>query len=245
MLQAVLFDLDNTLLLFEESTFFEAYSGQLYRSFADLLAPQQFFEKLMRSTQVMVENNGQLNNDQLFIQHFSQDVPVPADELWQRFEQFYATQFAQFQYLMEPLPEARDVIRKVQARGLKTVIATNPLFPMNVQQLRLRWAGLEKIRFDLITSADNFNVCKPRLDYYLKIAQTIHVAPEQCLMVGNDPFNDMIAAKTGMKTYLTTDSNHYSIELSQALAKNAVLEMPRPDYEGRFKNLLPTIEKLI
>lgn len=238
MIQAVLFDLDNTLILFEESKFFEAYYKQLYLSFTDLLSPQQFFEKLMQSTRVMVENDGRMNNAQHFINHFAKGMDVSADELWQRFEEFYATKFEQFQYLMEPLPDARDVIRKIQSLGLKTVIATNPMFPMNVQQIRLRWAGLEDVTFNLVTSADNFNLCKPNLDYYLKISDEIGVPPEKCLMVGNDPFNDMIANKTGMKTYLTTDSNHYSIELSQALAKNVSSEMPEPDYKGKFRDIL-------
>ena len=56
-------------------------------------------------------------------------------------------------------------------------------------------------------------------------------------MVGNDPFNDMIASKTGMKTYLTTDSEDYSIDLSRELAKDTDMEMPEPDFQGRFNEL--------
>jgi predicted HAD superfamily phosphohydrolase YqeG len=39
-LQAVLFDLDNTLILFEESVFFKRYSKSLYLTFQDLMTPQ-------------------------------------------------------------------------------------------------------------------------------------------------------------------------------------------------------------
>ena len=56
-------------------------------------------------------------------------------------------------------------------------------------------------------------------------------------MVGNDPFNDMIASKTGMKTYLTTDSEAYSIELSRELAKHTKLELPEPDFKGTLIEL--------
>ncbi len=48
----------------------------------------------------------------------------------------------------------------------------------------------------------------------------------------------MIAAKTGMKTYLTTDSENFSIEMSRQLAKNTKLEMPAPDYKGNLKDLI-------
>jgi FMN phosphatase YigB (HAD superfamily) len=82
------------------------------------------------------------------------------------------------------------------------------------------------------------NYVKPRLEFYYQICEKIAVQPEKCLMVGNDPFNDMIAAKAGMKTFLSTDSNQISIEMSRELAKNASLEMPRPDYKGRLKDLI-------
>jgi len=245
MLKAVLFDLDNTLIHFEEDKFFEAYSKKLYLSFADILTPEQFIKKLIYATQMMVNNPGKVSNAEFFIEHFADGISLEKEKLWQRFEKFYATEFEQFQSLMTPLKSARDIVQKVQARGLKTVIATNPMFPTEVQLVRLRWAGMENISFDLITSAENFNYCKPQLEYYQEIANRIEVAPEECLMVGNDPFNDMIASKVGMKTYLTTDSDHLSIELSRELAKNANLEFPPPDFKGQLKEILNVIDNLM
>ncbi|MDZ7265567.1 MAG: hypothetical protein ONB16_13415, partial [candidate division KSB1 bacterium] len=71
------------------------------------------------------------------------------------------------------------------------------------------------------------------------------VQPENCLMVGNDGFNDMIAAKIGMKTYLTTDSQHLSIELSRELASGMKMEMPTPDFKGSVTELWPVIEMML
>lgn len=240
-LQAVLFDLDNTLILFEELVFFENYTKKLYLVFKDIMTPAEFTQRLIRSTQMMVNNNGEMNNAEYFIKDFADGTNVGEKELCKRFENFYEHEFEQFQPLMKPLDGAREVISFIENSGQKILIASNPMFPMNVQQSRLRWAGLDDIRFDLITAAENSTYVKPRLEYYYQICEKINVSPENCLMVGNDPFNDMIAAKTGMKTYLTTDSSHLSIELSRELAKNENIELPVPDFRGPLKELKKVI----
>ncbi len=242
--QAILFDLDNTLILFEEVVFFQHYSKKLYLSFQDLMTPQQFSYKLIHSTQMMIKNNGEKSNAEFFVNDFADGIVMDKKELWKRFEKFYSNEFGQFQPLMKPLEGARDIMLKIQQLGLKLVIASNPMFPMNVQLMRLRWAGLGDINFDLVTSADNTSYVKPRLEYYQDICEKIDVKPEHCLMVGNDGFNDMIASKIGMKTYLTTDSDQLSIELSRELAKDVNIEMPMPDFKGLLNDVIIAIENL-
>ncbi len=237
MIEAVLFDLDNTLLLFDETEFFKAYSGKLYLSFQDVLAPDDFVRRLMFATQKMTDNDGKQNNATVFIRYFKDGLNISPEKLWQRFENFYEKEFHQFQTLMQPADGAREVVKFIQEENLKIVIATNPMFPLKVQLMRLEWAGLSDVEFDLITHAENSYFCKPKLEYYQEISEKIAVPPESCLMVGNDPFNDMIASKIGMNTYLTTDSDHISIELSRELAKNDKLELPEPDFRGALKSL--------
>ena len=243
-LQAVLFDLDNTLILFEEVVFFEHYTKKLYLAFKDIMTPQEFTQRLIHSTQMMVKNDGEMNNAEFFIKDFADGTNVSTKKLWERFANFYENEFEQFKSLMKPLDGAIEVISLIQESGLKIVIASNPMFPMNVQLSRLRWAGLDDIHFDFITAAENSTYVKPRLEYYNQISKKINVLPENCLMVGNDPFNDMIAAKTRMKTYLTTDSSHLSIELSRELAKNENISLPVPDYRGSLKELTKVIGEL-
>jgi HAD superfamily hydrolase (TIGR01549 family) len=244
-LQAVLFDLDNTLILFEELVFFEHYTRKLYLAFKDIMTPQDFSQRLIHSTQMMVNNNGEINNAEFFINDFADGTNADKKELWQRFADFYENEFEQFHSLMKPLDGARNVVLFIKQQGLKIVIASNPMFPTNVQLARLRWAGLDDISFDLITGAENTSFVKPRLEYYHQICETIAIQPENCLMVGNDEFNDMIASKIGMMTFLTTDSDHLSIEMSRELAKKANLEIPTPDFKGSLKELKHVIDQLM
>lgn len=243
-LQAVLFDLDNTLILFEETTFFKNYSSKLYLSFKDLMTSQEFGQRLVQSTQMMLKNNGEMTNAEFFIRDFANGTLTDKQELWKRFSDFYDNEFEQFKPLMKPLEGAKAVVSFIHRAGLKIVIASNPMFPMNVQMTRLRWAGLDDIPFDLVTSADNTTYVKPRLEYYQQISEKINVPPENCLMVGNDALNDVIASKIRMKTYLTTDSDHISIEMSRELVKDVRVEMPVPDFTGPLKDVITAVENL-
>jgi FMN phosphatase YigB (HAD superfamily) len=237
-IKAVLFDLDNTLLLFDERKFFEAYSQNLYLSFKDVLSMQEFAKRLIASTQVMTMNGGNQSNAECFIQEFSNGLAVNKDKIWQRFEKFYEEKFEQFEYLMSPLPNARNILEKIYKNNIKIIIASNPMFPANVQLFRLNWAGLEDFPFELITDATNSTYCKPNLNYYLEICRNINIEPQYCLMVGNDSLNDMIASKIGVKTMLTSDSPHHDIELSRELAKKMNLEIPQPDHKGKLIDVL-------
>ena len=97
-IEAVLFDLDNTLILFDETKFFETYSKKLYLSFQDIFSPREFVHRLISSTQVMTNNDGKLTNAEFFINDFAKGLPADKNELWQLFEKFYATEFEQLEF---------------------------------------------------------------------------------------------------------------------------------------------------
>jgi FMN phosphatase YigB (HAD superfamily) len=93
----------------------------------------------------------------------------------------------------------------VKAKGLRVILATNPLFPRIATESRVRWAGLDKDDFDEITTFEDYTHCKPNLDYYKDILAKFNLDPEECLMVGNDVDEDMITTGLGMRVFLLTD----------------------------------------
>ena len=89
--------------------------------------------------------------------------------------------------------------------GYRVVLATNPLFPAIATRNRIRWAGLNPEDFELVTTYENSHYCKPNPDYYREILGKLSLDGSQCLMVGNDVGEDMIAGILGMKVFLLTD----------------------------------------
>ena len=248
MLKAVLFDLDNTLILFEEEKFLMGYYPVLMARFAGVFPDGQFAERLMKATLVLRDNNGSKINRELFMGALCDGLDVKREEVWARFEQFFSLDFDMFRDAVIPAPGAEVTFRHVKARGLKIVVATNPIWPLVVQKKRLAWAGLGGIDINLITHIDNKSYCKPQLGYFRQICDLINVKPEECLMVGDDPANDMVAARTGMKTYQATDSRAYSqkpLAISKNVIGNDLEGIPPADFSGLLAEVPEAVNVLL
>ena len=206
MLKAVLFDLDGTLLPMDQDVFTKGYFKLLARKVAPLgYEPEALIAAVWRGTGAMVQNDGSCTNEDAFWKDFSaffggrvlNDKPV--------FEDFYARDFQQAQGTCGFTPDAARVVRLIKDAGLRVALATNPLFPAVATQSRIRWAGLAPEDFELYTTYENIGFCKPNLNYYREILRRMDLAPEDCLMVGNDVGEDMVAERLGMGVFLLTD----------------------------------------
>lgn len=88
----------------------------------------------------------------------------------------------------------------------KVVLATNPLFPPAGVRTRLGWVNLKPEDFDYWTHYENSSFCKPNPAYYQEIMKVLGLDAGQCLMIGNDVQEDVVAAQSiGMDTFLVTD----------------------------------------
>lgn len=202
----ILFDLDGTLLPMDQDEFVRAYFKLLAKKLAGHgYDPQALLGNIWKGVEAMVKNTGEVNNEEAFWRTFDaiygedvrNDIPL--------FEEYYRNEFQQVQPVCGFNPQAAEVIHYVKEKGLRTILATNPLFPVVATASRIRWAGLKKEDFELVTTYENSRHCKPNPDYYKDIIEEIGVKPEECLMVGNDVKEDMIAESLGMKVFLLTD----------------------------------------
>lgn len=245
MTEAVLFDIDNTLILFEENAFFRAYMTRLTPKFLDIFTAEQFQQRLIGATRALLDNRGRITNSEYYLNHFSREMEHLRPEFWTRFNHFYDTEFNQLCTMVKAVSAAQDVLRAIHENGLKLIAASNPLWPLSVQTIRLAWAGVETLPYSFITHIENSSFCKPQPEFYLEVCDKIKLKPEQCLMVGNDPLNDMIAGKTGMKTYLTSDSQNlgYStFSLSTRIRNNPPRSLPEPNFRGPLSGVINALD---
>lgn len=205
-IKAVLFDLDGTLLPMDQDAFIAAYFGELTKKFAPLgYDPKAFVEGIWQGTKAMVTNNGEKLNEERFWDSFSSVVGDSIKEREEDFDEFYENKFARVQKSCGYNPCAADVIEAVRKKGLRVILATNPIFPSAATYQRCAWAGLSPEMFELVTTYENSHFCKPNLKYYDEILEKCGLSPEECVMVGNDVGEDMIAKKLGMGVFLLTD----------------------------------------
>ncbi len=203
----VLFDLDGTLLPMDQSIFVKAYFGGLVKKLAPLgYEPQQLINTVWGGTAAMVKNNGSHVNEIAFWKYFSQIYGEErARKDYPFFEKFYLENFDEVAAACGYTPRAKDVIDFLKEKGVRRVLATNPIFPSIATEKRMAWAGLSPADFEHFTSYENSSYCKPNLDYYREILKKIGCLPEECAMVGNDVSEDMVARELGMQVFLLTD----------------------------------------
>jgi len=202
-IKALLFDLDDTLLGNNmEGAFLQRYLDMLTRRIAHLMDPELFVRLIWDSTEAMTRNNDDTRTlQQVFWDDFSSRTDVPKEKLLPLLMDFYINDFPALEKETRRLPDARPVIQAAFDRGYDVVIATKPLFPRIAIEHRLAWAGIDDFEYALITSYEVMHFCKPHPRYFLEIAERLDHRPEECLMIGNDPADDMAAGKVGMKTF--------------------------------------------
>ena len=208
-IKAVLFDLDGTLLSMDQDRFIEAYLKKLAAHMAPHgYDPKEFIKALWKGTAAVVKNNGEKRNEEVFWEVFEELFPerdLGADSKY--FDEFYATKFDSVKdIVVKDEPLSKETVEYVKKKGLRAILATNPLFPSVATEKRIAWAGLSADDFEFFTTYENSSYSKPNLDYYRWVVSKTGLSFEECLMVGNDVSDDMVARELGMKVFLLTDN---------------------------------------
>ena len=228
----VLFDLDGTLLPMDQDHFVKMYFGLLAKTLTPS-DPEALIKAVWVGTKAMMTNDGSKTNEDAFWDTYCQLLGEDrrADE--PAFRSFYENQFELVRNACGFNPKAAETIALVKSRGLKTALATNPLFPRIATQARARWAGLNLDDFELYTTYEDYSHCKPDPRYYQAVLDKLGLTAEECLMVGNDAVEDVAATKLGMQVFLLTDC---------LINKNGVDIAEYP--HGGFDELMAFIENL-
>ena len=202
----VLFDLDGTLLPMDQDVFVKTYFGLLAKRLAPLgYEPTELIKAIWAGTKAMINNVGEKTNEEVFWDDFASRYGEEARKDLPEFDAFYREDFDKVKEVCGFNSKARKVIEFLKQKEIHVVLATNPIFPAIATEKRIGWAGLVTEDFELYTTYENSKYCKPNLEYYKEIVNKLDVKPEECLMVGNDVGDDMVAEKIGMKVFLLTD----------------------------------------
>ncbi|MBL0387803.1 HAD family hydrolase [Tumebacillus sp. ITR2] len=114
----------------------------------------------------------------------------------------------------QPFAGMVETLEALRARGLKLGIVTNGQTEM--QSLGLSVLGLNE-RVDAVLISEAEGLRKPDPALFARAAERLGVAPEACLYVGDHPRNDIHGARTaGMKTAWFPNSVAWIEEVERA-----------------------------
>lgn len=202
-LTTVLFDLDGTLLPMDEDVFIKNYFGRLVEKLAPFgYEPEQLIQSIWTGTKAMIMNSGNHTNENVFWNTFKEIYGEESIKDIGIFEEFYRVEFQDVRSVCGTIQKIEEMITCLKDMGLRLVLATNPLFPVIATHSRIRWAGLQPEDFEYITTYENSHYAKPNPKYYEEILAKLGLKAEECIMVGNNADDDMVAGTIGMKTFL-------------------------------------------
>lgn len=204
----VLFDLDGTLLPMDNDVFTKGYFGLLVKKLAPYgYGKDELVSGIWKGTAAMVANDGKCSNYIVFWKAFAYALGDRVYDTKPVFDEFYENEFQLAKEFCGFSNYSAEIVRTAKTKGLRTVLASNPIFPMTAQKARLEWAGISVDEFEFITSYENFSYSKPNPKYYTAIAEQLGISPAGCLLVGNDVDEDMKAASAaGMSVFLLTEN---------------------------------------
>lgn len=196
MIQAILFDLDDTLLGSQMDRFLPGYFDAIGDYCQSFLEKKRFLKELLYTTQAaMAPRDTAVTNETFFWQVFYERTGLSQSDLNPVLERFYLEEFPKLQSTTEKKAFAPELVQACFAQGLKVVIATNPIFPRLAVEARLAWAGVpvNEFAYDLVTTYENMHATKPHEAYYREILAAIGCEPAHVLMVGDQWQNDLVA----------------------------------------------------
>lgn len=207
MMNTVLFDLDGTLLGMDYNDFEKRYFSLLGIKFQEHCSPEELYKNIWESTIHMVKNSDGIKlNHEIFFDKFNSLIKEEQkDSFLNGFNDFYDNEFDLVKDTTFKMESMVKAVNELKVKGYDVIVATNPLFPKVAIDKRVEWAGFSLHDFSYVTNFEVCRFCKPNPKFYEDILKINNKRPEECLMVGNDMLEDMIAKKLGMSTYLVTD----------------------------------------
>jgi putative hydrolase of the HAD superfamily len=217
-IQAVLFDLDNTLTHRDLTA--QAYSRYLAEYYAPALK-QVDSDKIIEIVR-RIDNGGYPKKELLthgsigasaayaLLQELSWLTPPSIEEL----AQFWFSHFGRFAVEM---PAAEQVLTQLKDEGYQLAIVSNGGHDTRLNTIR--GLGIEPY-FDEIISSGLVGFNKPQPEIFQITAERLGVQPAQCLYIGDHPINDVQGAtEAGMHALwmqgFHTDAEYIQYKIQQ------------------------------
>lgn len=190
MIRAVIFDLDHTLFDRHATLTAIAPSFRKYFDIADGVTDAEIAEKWVYADDMFVYDGW----ENIF--SFLKENEIFRTE--PKFDEYRTFVFKTFARTAVPFDFTLPMLKGLKKDGYKVALITNGRHELQYSKLTL--TGLRYIFDEIIVSGD-VGVEKPDKEIFLIMCEKLGVKPNECVYVGDNPFNDIGGAKNaGMRT---------------------------------------------
>ena len=202
----VLFDLDGTLIGMNQDEFVKEYFSSVVDHLSSYGYDASITERaLYKAVKAMFINDGTITNKERFERVFIGEIGGCADAI-ASLEDYYNGAFVEvISTTCYEYPRAQEVLNRVKNKGLRAILATNPLFPEVATIQRMAIGGFLPRDFEYVTTGENSSYTKSSPMYFRELLDKLGIAPEECVMIGNDTKDDISATELGIPVFFLTD----------------------------------------
>lgn len=198
----LLFDLDGTLVDMKRlGVAFRLSARAVWRYFG-AIRPWHLGRATKEAIARMQTHGSDKTNYQVFLETMSRHSRTSIEDVERRSRLLVSKDFATLAHRFYPVPGAKETVLLARELGYRTVLATNPVWPLDAVRMRMTWGGLGEVPFDYITHSEIMTRCKPDPAYYRQLLERLSLSAAECVMIGNDPRKDLPAKDAGIRTFL-------------------------------------------
>ncbi len=231
MIKAILFDLDDTLLINPAYEFVQHYKQALLpllmSSFPQMTAAK-LEDGIINGIRSVIQNSDPLKlNAEIFYAAFQEATGLSLQNHQPIMQIFFDEVHPSLKRVTTPVEVAPLAVKWLLNHRYAVAVATNPLFQHRAVEQRLEWACLPipETGFWYVTSLDNMHYSKPWPHYYEEILTRLGFEPDEAVMIGDDWDNDIVgASQAGLNTFWIRNQHNQRRNIQQ--------ESVQPDGEG-------------
>jgi FMN phosphatase YigB (HAD superfamily) len=159
------------------------------------------YKALSKGAEELKKPSRTKTNRERLIETFARHLKLPQEEAARELEQSLGEVFPKLKPHFGKITGAAKFLDWAKEH-YPIILATNPVWPVELVHLRMNWGGITPGIFRSITTADRMHACKPSQEYYLEILKQESFEASECLMIGNERKMDLPATRVGVAVFL-------------------------------------------
>ena len=189
------------------------------------------YEALKEGQEILKTPSSTQTNEERVIESFQKHLKLSKEEAKAELKMSLAQVFPKLKSHFGEIKDAAQFLKWAKDQYSLT-LATNPVWSLDLVQMRMRWGGIDPAFFDRVTTADRMHACKPCPEYYREVLAQESYEASDCLLIGNERKMDLPATQVGIAVFL----------IRPEAASITCIEEPSPTHPGAWRGSYPQLK---
>lgn len=197
----LLVDLDGTLLGNRNFSLSFDFLGRTLQNLKKYGSVKNNIRTLLEMYREFGKHSPDSANDMRVVAVFARRLDIGLEEARKILREGLFTIFPELQKHFYPIPGSQDFLEWARLKYPLT-LATNPVWPPEIIEMRVKWAGIDPSIFGFITHVRAMHSTKPKPEYYQEILDMQGLKAEDCLLIGDNVKMDLPATRVGIRVFI-------------------------------------------